>query len=345
MMKMVITDEQIRQAIIAFRVNNSRFPSKKTLEPVHLNGHVEPITWSNIDFCLRRGGRGLPGTTTLARIVEEVAGDVLTVDELSQRHDRQARLEQRKLVRQNRTARRKVEMTRLFEQFGDRSPKHASVRVGSYEDLLESQRDLDAIITDPPYEHHAIPMYVRLAELAARALKPDGILAVMTGQMTLPEILGPMSAHLRFRWVLAYYNKGGNASVRSWKYRILSAWYPVVLFGGGDHRWVRDVVPGIGLDRRFHDHGKSVEGARHLVESLVSPGSLVCDPFCGGGSLGIAAVQHGCRFVGGDINPECVEITRLRLLHAEHEDPNPPMSSPSWQDLSSSSVTALSSPP
>jgi DNA modification methylase len=41
--------------------------------------------------------------------------------------------------------------------------------------------------------------------------------------------------------------------------------------------------------------------ARDIVKCFAAPGALVCDPFVGCGTSAIAALEHGCRFHGGDL--------------------------------------------
>lgn len=53
---------------------------------------------------------------------------------------------------------------------------------------------------------------------------------------------------------------------------------------------------------------------RRLVRLLSLPGDTICDPFCGSGTTGVAAVRDGRRFVGVDLSPKYVLDTRLRLL-------------------------------
>jgi hypothetical protein len=47
---------------------------------------------------------------------------------------------------------------------------------------------------------------------------------------------------------------------------------------------------------------------------LVPPCGAVLDPFCGSGTMGVAALRRGCTFVGVERVPEYVEITRKRLV-------------------------------
>lgn len=53
-----------------------------------------------------------------------------------------------------------------------------------------------------------------------------------------------------------------------------------------------------GTEAKVHPAQKPVEVMRWLVAATTLPGELVCDPFCGSGTTGIAAVQLGRRFHG-----------------------------------------------
>lgn len=43
------------------------------------------------------------------------------------------------------------------------------------------------------------------------------------------------------------------------------------------------------------------------------PGQLVCDPFLGTGTTGMAALQLGRRFVGADVDGDALTLARVRL--------------------------------
>jgi site-specific DNA-methyltransferase (adenine-specific) len=58
---------------------------------------------------------------------------------------------------------------------------------------------------------------------------------------------------------------------------------------------------------------KPWEVAEVLIAQSSAPGEIVADPFMGSGSAGVAALQQGRRFLGNDLNPEAVQITRQRL--------------------------------
>src|SRR4029077_6269446 len=58
---------------------------------------------------------------------------------------------------------------------------------------------------------------------------------------------------------------------------------------------------------------KPAEVAEVLIRQSSNSGDVVCDPFMGSGSVGIAALRLRRRFFGNDLNPEAVRIAAQRL--------------------------------
>jgi site-specific DNA-methyltransferase (adenine-specific) len=56
-----------------------------------------------------------------------------------------------------------------------------------------------------------------------------------------------------------------------------------------------------------------------LVRLFSDRGELVLDPFAGSGTTGVAALRHGRRFVGWEMNPTYAAITRKRLGAAREQ--------------------------
>jgi site-specific DNA-methyltransferase (adenine-specific) len=50
-----------------------------------------------------------------------------------------------------------------------------------------------------------------------------------------------------------------------------------------------------------------------LIDQSSQPGETVADPFMGSGSVGVAALRAGRRFLGNDLNPEAVALAAPRL--------------------------------
>ena len=52
---------------------------------------------------------------------------------------------------------------------------------------------------------------------------------------------------------------------------------------------------------------------RELVRRFATPGMTIVDPFMGGGTTGLVALEAGCHFIGLDIDPAHIETTKARL--------------------------------
>lgn len=68
-----------------------------------------------------------------------------------------------------------------------------------------------------------------------------------------------------------------------------------------------------GQDMKQHPAQKPVSVFRWLISALTQPSELVCDPFCGSGASGIAALQLRRKYHGIEINPDYVELAKRRI--------------------------------
>jgi site-specific DNA-methyltransferase (adenine-specific) len=186
------------------------------------------------------------------------------------------------------------------------------LRVCSCAELFASGIKPDAVITDPPYPQEFLPVFTELAEGCKLAGVP--LVAVMSGQSYLPEVMRRLCEHLRYRWTLAYMTPGGQ-SVQQWQAKVNTSWKPVILFGDAVE-WFGDVAVSKpnDNDKRFHGWGQSESGMADLVERLTKPGQLVCDPFLGGGTTAVVSLALGRRFVGCDIDSLHVEHAKARVM-------------------------------
>lgn len=183
------------------------------------------------------------------------------------------------------------------------SSESPEIRHGDFRDVLADVEpsSVSLVITDPPYAACALPEYEGLGAFAAEKLMEGGSLVCYVGQSTLPGTLAALSEHLRYWWCLALEHRGGGQQMPGKWVRI--KWKPVLWFVKGSRRdrvYVHDLVRGVKPDKPLHEWAQGVDEVLPLIESLTSPGELVCDPFAGSGSFGIAAHKIGRRFVGAD---------------------------------------------
>ena len=179
---------------------------------------------------------------------------------------------------------------------------------------------VDVIITDPPYPEDFLPVFSDLSKVAARVLRPGGACLVMSGQSFLPDVIGRLSEHLNYHWMLGYLTPGGQ-SVQLWDRHVNTFWKPVLWFVKGEYdgRWTGDVFKSDinDNDKRFHEWGQSESGMARLVEAFSQETETVLDPFLGGGATALAALTRNRRFIGADISQEAIDTT-LRRLEAIH---------------------------
>src|SRR5581483_11694585 len=197
---------------------------------------------------------------------------------------------------------------------------------------------VDLVITDPAYEslekHRAIGTTTRLKHSKAssndwfaifpnarfgelfreifRVLKDDSHFYLLCDAETM-FVAKPEAEQAGFRfWKPLVWDKCTIGM--GYHYR---ARYEFILFFEKGKRRLNDLgvadiisVPRI---RGGYPAEKPPEVSEVLVSQSSQPGDVVCDPFMGSGSVGIAALRHGRRFLGNDLNPEAVLIARQRL--------------------------------
>ena len=177
---------------------------------------------------------------------------------------------------------------------------------------------VDIILTDPPYQPATLSCYKDLAELAAYALKPSGVLLAMCGTSHLPQVLAYLcnTPGLTYHWTLNYMMPGGNFRFDTRGVRM--GWKPVIWLvkGESDGTDRFDVVTAPALmsqDTRYHEWGQNEGGFKLLLDLFAFPGQVVCDPFLGGGTTAVVARDMGCSFIGADIDASYLAITDERL--------------------------------
>ena len=180
-------------------------------------------------------------------------------------------------------------------------------------------RSVDCLFTDPPYPAAFLHCYDELAALACHALRPGGLVLTMAGHAHLPDVMQRMAVPgLEYLWTVAYIYERPRAQIHSAKVSV--GWKPILAYQR-DGASIRDgysqdafrVPPRTGDAKRNHMWGQNLGGCYMVAEEWLQRGWTVLDPFCGGGSLLLAAKRRGCRIIGCDSNMEHVETARDTL--------------------------------
>ena len=218
---------------------------------------------------------------------------------------------------------REMEAHRLAaEQLANASPVRSDVVACDVADLLAhvEPESVAAVITDPPWSD--MQAWEDLARVSAQALVPGGTLAAMASKEDLPGVLDRLRAgadgtDLAYAWLIGYALPKLGSTVHSVKFT--GGWHPVIVMTRGRRStgYQPDVIVAEWLERSqlrlHHKWQKDIPGFQTLIEWFSAAGELVVDPFAGSGTTGVAALQAGRRFFGGDIDPVCVDTTARRL--------------------------------
>ena len=209
---------------------------------------------------------------------------------------------------------------RLKEKMADALPKQAQPFELYCCDIRDAHKfvaanSIDIIITDPPYGREYLHLYDALAEFAAHALKESSLCVVMCGVSYLPKVMEALGRYLNYVWTLSYETPGWHNKL--FPLRIINGWKPILYFVKGklpdDAPWVFDVIKSPQPEKTDHEWQQNLEAFTELVKRFTHSGMVVCDPFCGTGTTGVAALANGCRFVGLDADSEVLEVARKRL--------------------------------
>ncbi len=179
---------------------------------------------------------------------------------------------------------------------------------------------VDLFLTDPPYEKDAVALYGRLAELAQRKLKPGGLCVALCGQHFFDQVFQEMASHLDYYWLCGINGNAGARSTRILNRRMLNLLRVVLVFSKRPLKQMArsslpmmlDLITGE-RDKEHHSWGQGLSQFRYLVEHLSEPGQLVVDPFVGGGTVPVACVATGRRYIATEIDPGVAAAARARV--------------------------------
>jgi len=197
---------------------------------------------------------------------------------------------------------------------------------------------VDLVVTDPAYEslekHRAVGTTTRLKHSKAssndwfcvfpnsrfrelftevfRVLKPDTHFYLFCDSETM-FIAKPEAERAGFRfWKPLVWDK--RTIGMGYHYR---ARYEFILFFEKGKRRLNDLgVADIITEPRIHrgyPAEKPVKVSEVVIGQSSQPGDVVADPFMGSGSVGVAALRLGRRFIGTDLNPDAVRWSAKRL--------------------------------
>src|SRR3990167_2683122 len=192
--------------------------------------------------------------------------------------------------------------SRIAEEERSKWPQTFNLRKGDFKKVLKDVKEIDAIITDPPYPKEYLSCFSDLSEFASKHLKKDGFLVVYSGQYHLPEVINRLSEHLTYVWTFCLYHVGKKQLVNG--VNIMCGWKPVLVFSKGKKKMrfsAYDVLISEAREKASHKWQQSESGVSQLIEIFSRPGDMVVDPFAGSGTFLKVAQELGRKAIGAEI--------------------------------------------
>jgi hypothetical protein len=217
---------------------------------------------------------------------------------------------------------KKAKEMRTFEQHAALVELAETVKPSDRWDIFQADiktakvnQTIDAVVTDPPYPKEYLSLWSHLARFSKDHLKPGGVLLAMTPAPYLPEVMEMLGEYLTYQWIMACVLPGSHGSVIQSGVRNVM-WKPILVYrnGGEPVNIGSDMFENDKRDKGFHEWGQGVGGYIWQVENFTKPNDLVCDPFLGGGTTAVAALQAKRRFIGFDMDAKKVAISKGRLV-------------------------------
>jgi site-specific DNA-methyltransferase (adenine-specific) len=164
-----------------------------------------------------------------------------------------------------------------------------------------------ALLTDIPYGKAFLNQVEELSAFAARVLRKGGLFIAHMGVAYLDEKFHLLSRHLTYQWTIAS-SWGGDSNIY-YPLNAINKWKPIVVYSKGPPkplgRWP-DVITARSKEKGLHDWQQPLAEAETLLRYFTEPGDLIIDT-CGGSFTTAPACRNmGRRFIGCDIDEQCV---------------------------------------
>lgn len=216
-------------------------------------------------------------------------------------------------------------MTERVEQLAD----GVTLYLGDCREVIPTLKDIDTIVTDPPYGIG----FKYYSYIDTRDNLRNLIAALFANRHKFKRaaiLCGPSQIHEYppSEWVGAI-TWDTTGSFGKFGY---SQWTPILLYGadldgfGNINGITKTDVYHIsggssvgfqrGADEKEHTCPKPLNIMRYTVQRYTEPNSGILDPFMGSGTTGVASIKLGRKFIGIEIEPKYFDIACRRISEA-----------------------------
>lgn len=197
-------------------------------------------------------------------------------------------------------------------------------------DVLPTLGKVDAVITDPPWgigagsgttsRERGKALYDTTAFDDSEEYVADVCVPVVVSALALAGGRGLVACGVKCMWLyprpraVGGFYQPAAVGMCPWGF----AGYNPVLFYGKDPRDGKgqsSVMTMLTARPSCDDHpcAKPDKAMDWMVQKGALPGDTILDPFMGSGTTGVAALRHGCNFIGIEIERKYFDIARKRI--------------------------------
>tara|TARA_R100001163_G_C5062178_1_gene199174 strand:- start:893 stop:2089 length:1197 start_codon:yes stop_codon:yes gene_type:complete len=208
------------------------------------------------------------------------------------------------------------EERRILAEEGSKKEIEIDFRFGDFEEVFADIEDgsVDCIITDPPYPKEFLECWSKLSRFAKRVLKPNGFCIAYSGQMHLPEVMKRMNEHLDYYWTFSLLHTGSRQLING--RNLFCGWKPILVYQNKFSKIkkpIDDFITGTGIEKKYHKWQQAEMELNSIIENFTNIGDTILEPFAGGGTTILAALNNKRNIIASEIIEESYNICKKRI--------------------------------
>jgi len=196
----------------------------------------------------------------------------------------------------------------------------ATLYLGDCMDILPTLDKVDAVITDPPY---GLTRWFPTAGWKKNISEEECLKVTEWNSFDINNILKKSwNENLCVIWGANYFveSLGNCRSPLIWDKRKRGTHFAEAELAWTNFDWgTSRVYEGQPIfDERYHPTQKPLDLMKWSIQQAKNP-YLICDPFMGSGTTGVAAIQMGRKFIGIEREPKYFDIACKRIEQANKQ--------------------------
>lgn len=190
------------------------------------------------------------------------------------------------------------------------------------DDIIEDN-SLDLVFTDPPYPKKYFHCFEFLAEIYPKKLMSGGSLFTLLGHYQLEDVMALFRDKLKYRWLISILNEGGSHPRMAMGIEVCfkpMLWYVKDKFPRErNYGFLRDILRSE-QHKELHKWQQHIFWANYYIKKVTKENELVCDPFCGSGTVPIACEELNRKWIAIDNDLTAIQTTIERLKKFNERD-------------------------